>query len=242
MKIEWVGTPNYRQGRSGNQVFAIINHITAGRYPGCLSWMQNPASQASSHYLVLKDGRIMQLVKDEDTAWHAGLVNKPNWKLYNGKNPNLYTIGIEHEALEGEGLTDAQYQSTLWLHGQLLAKFPAIKPDSDHIIGHYRTDSVNRPNDPGAKFLWEQLFKDLKSKDLKGEEDMVDNLVIYADGDVGAALILSQKLGCPMVHKNSSNKYQAAQKHWVGVQGTNDSGNSYYAGANRTETARAVLK
>nr|WP_072774986.1 N-acetylmuramoyl-L-alanine amidase [Desulfitobacterium chlororespirans] len=34
--------------------------------------MQNPASQVSSHYLVLKDGRILQLVKDEDTAWHAG--------------------------------------------------------------------------------------------------------------------------------------------------------------------------
>lgn len=234
-KIEWVGTPNFRSGRNGRKPLAIVNHITAGSYPGCLSWMQNPASQASAHYLVLRDGRILQLVKDEDTAWHAGIANKPNWKLYDGTNPNAYTIGIEHEGTDGE-LTEAQYQSTLWLHRQLMAKYPAIKPDSDHIIGHYRIDSVNRPNCPGPKFPWAKLLADLKG----GDE--VDNIVIYADGDTGAALILSQKLGCPMVHKGSADKYQATKKHWVGVQGENDNGNIYYAGANRAETARAALK
>ncbi|EHL03999.1 hypothetical protein HMPREF0322_05286 [Desulfitobacterium hafniense DP7] len=43
-------------------------HTTAGYYPGCLSWMQNPKSQVSAHYLVLRNGRILQMVKDEDTG------------------------------------------------------------------------------------------------------------------------------------------------------------------------------
>ena len=236
MKIEWVGTPNFRAGRNGLQPLAIVNHITAGGYPGCLSWMQNPKAQVSAHYLVLRDGRILQLVKDENTAWHAGVVNRHNWSLYDGTNPNFYTIGIEHEGMPGDELTDAQYKSTLWLHGQLTAKYPTITVDDQHIIGHYRIDSVNRPNCPGPKFPWVKLFAD-----LKGETE-VDNLVIYADGDTGAALILSQKLGCPMVHKGSADKYQAAKKHWVGVQGTNDDGNVYYAGINRTDTAKKVLE
>lgn len=234
--IEWVGSPNFRAGRNGRRPLAIVDHITAGSYPGCLSWMQNPASQGSAHYLVLRDGRILQLVKDEDTAWHAGIANKPNWSLYDGSNPNYYTLGIEHEGQPGDELTGAQYQSTLWLHRQLLAKCPAITIDDQNIIGHNRIDSVNRPNCPGPKFPWAKLFADLKG----GSE--LDNLVIYADGDTGAALILSQKLGCPMVHKGSADKYQAAKKHWVGVQGTNDSGNVYYAGANRAETAKKALE
>ena len=96
MQVEWYGSPNFRKGRNGRQPIAIADHITAGAFPGCLTWMQNPASQASAQYLVTKQGRIIQLVKDEDTAWHAGVVNKPSWPLYDGTNPNYYTIGIEH--------------------------------------------------------------------------------------------------------------------------------------------------
>ncbi len=234
-QIEWVATPNYRPGRSGRKPIAIVNHITAGQFPGCLTWMQNPKAQASAHYLVTKTGRILQLVKDEDTAWHAGGVNRPNWQLYDGSNPNLYTIGIEHEALAGDRITEVQFKATLWLHKQLIAKW-GIPIDSDHIIGHYRIDSVNRPNCPGPKFPWERLFLELRS------DDMLDNLVIYADGDTGTALVLSQKLGCPMVHKGSAEKYSSVVKHWVGITGSNDNSNYYYAGSNRTETARQALK
>lgn len=159
--IEWAGTPNYRQGRNGRQPVAIVNHITAGAFPGCLTWMQNPAAEASAHYLVTKAGRVIQMVKEEDAAWHAGGVNKPDWPLYDGTNPNQYTIGIEHEGQPTEPLTAPQYQSTLWLHRQIIAKW-RIPIDRDHIIGHYRIDSVNRPNCPGAGFPWDRLFNDLK--------------------------------------------------------------------------------
>src|SRR5690554_6785614 len=131
MKIKWVGTPNQTRGRGGNRIIAIVNHITAGNFPGCLNWMQNPKAQASAHYLVTRAGEIFQLVRDEDTAWHAGGVNRPTWPLHNGVNPNRRTIGIEHEGFDGS-LTDAQYQATLWLHRQLVAKH-GIPVDKDHI-------------------------------------------------------------------------------------------------------------
>ncbi len=164
MEIEWAPSPNYGKGRKGRKIIAIVSHITAGTFPGCLSWMRNPQAKASAHYLVTRQGKIYQMVRDEDTSWHAGAVNKPSWPLYDGSNPNRYTIGIEHEALPGERLTEMQYQATLWLHKQLIAKH-GIPIDEGHIIGHYRIDSVNRPNCPGPGFPWQRLFNDLKGSE-----------------------------------------------------------------------------
>jgi len=161
VEIIFQQTPNYSKGRRGHKIIGIINHITAGLMPGTLSWLCNPQARASSHYLITKKGKIYQLVKDEDTAWHAGIVNRPRWPLYNGINPNFRTIGIEHES-RGEGLTEAQYLATLYIHRLMIQRY-GIPIDVNHIIGHCLTDSVNRPNDPGPNFPWERLFNDLKS-------------------------------------------------------------------------------
>ena len=156
---EWNPSPNF-SSREGRKIIAIVDHITQGAFPGCLDWLQNPASQASSTYIVTKTGRIIQLVKEGDKAWANGIVNKPNWSLYDGTNPNLYTLSIEHEGQSGEPLTEEQYQSTLFLHKELTAKYN-IPIDADHIIGHYRINSVNKANCPGVGFPWDRLFKDM---------------------------------------------------------------------------------
>lgn len=164
LKISWKQSPNYTSGRNGKKIIAIVNHQTAGACPGALSWLCNPAAKASAHYLIYRDGTIFQIVKDTDTAWHAGGVNKPSWTLYDGTNPNRYTIGIEHEcypAAGGDGnLTELQYHATLELHRQLIKAY-GIPVDLNHIIGHYQIDSVNRPNCPGSAFPWERLMNDL---------------------------------------------------------------------------------
>nr|WP_083453947.1 N-acetylmuramoyl-L-alanine amidase [Syntrophomonas palmitatica] len=160
VEVTFIQSPNYSRGRHNRRILAIVDHITAGSAEGALSWLCNPISKASAHYLVTRKGEIFQMVKDEDTAWHAGIVNKPDWTLYDGSNPNYYTVGIEHEALGGQALTEAQYQASLWLHRHIIEKYN-IPADRDHIIGHYRIDSVNRQHDPGPGFSWERLFKDL---------------------------------------------------------------------------------
>lgn len=162
MEIKWNPSPNYSRGRGNRNIIGIIDHITAGSFPGCLNWMCNMAAQASAHYLVTRSGDIYQMVRESDTAWHAGNVNKPTWKLYDGTNPNRYTLGIEHENISGGELTEAQYQATLELHKQLCEKY-SIPLDRLHIIGHYETDSVNRKNDPGDLFPWKRLMNDLNN-------------------------------------------------------------------------------
>lgn len=164
MQIQLSLSPNYTSGRNGKKIIAIVNHQTAGQCPGSLNWLCNAAAKASAHYLIFRDGTVYQLVHDADTAWHAGGVNKPSWTLYDGTNPNRYTIGIEHEcypAVGGDGnLTEQQYQATLELHRSLISQY-GIAIDRNHIIGHYQIDSVNRPNCPGPEFPWDRLMNDL---------------------------------------------------------------------------------
>ena len=181
-EINWYPSPNFSPGRCKipgqlEQVLAIMNHKTAGRYPGCRDWLCRPAAEggpkASAHYVVSRAGDIDQLVALCDTAWHGGIINRPNWALLDqiGYNPNRWTIGIEHEDYDGDGepgLTEPQYQATLWLHRKLIADFH-IPVNDEYIVGHNRVDSVNRPNCPGPDFPWERLFRDLKggSGDMK---------------------------------------------------------------------------
>lgn len=167
-KVIKTSTPNYRKGRNGKNILAIVDHITAGSFPGCLDWMRNPAAKASSHYLVTRGGEVYQLVEDKNTAWHAGGINRPTWKLCDGSNPNETTIGIEHENTGGGALTEAQYQATLSLHWDLIQKYH-IPIDRDHILGHCEIDSVSRKWDPGAQFPWKRLLRDLRKKEERGE-------------------------------------------------------------------------
>jgi Negative regulator of beta-lactamase expression len=194
VEIIWNPTPNYSSGRNGRVPLAIVDHITSGNFPGCLSWLCNTAAQSSAHYLVNQAGDIYQLVKDEDTAWHAGIVNHPNWSLYDGTNPNRYTIGIEHEGFDGT-LTELQYQATLWLHKQIMARW-GISADTDHIIGHYRIDSVNRPNCPGPNFPWQRLFNDLNVQSVSiAVGNQIVQGIIVGDRSYAPIRAIAQILG-----------------------------------------------
>jgi len=93
--LTWVGpTGNCDSGRSGHQVEMIVVHFTAsGSGTGVVSWFKNPQSRVSAHYIIDHDGKILQLVKDGDTAWHAGLPG--DLARNDAIRPNPRSIGIE---------------------------------------------------------------------------------------------------------------------------------------------------
>lgn len=195
MEIIQSPSPNF-SSRHGYSPIAIVDHITAGAYPGCLTWLQNPAAQASAHFIINKAGRTDQLVDLQYAAWHAGIVKNPNWGLYNGKNPNWYTVGIEHECISGGELTELQYQATLALHKYLINLFPAITPDTDHIIGHYRINPVQRPNCPGPNFPWQRLFADLTQQGVNiAIGDKIVQGIIVGDRSYTPIRAIAQILG-----------------------------------------------
>ena len=159
--IKWIGSPNHSSSSRKQKTIAIVNHIMQGTLIGTDSWFRNPASQASSHFGVGKNGEIHQYVSLDNPAWANGAVNEPDWPLLTGINPNYYTVSIEHEGYTGDVMTEEQYQATLSLHRWLIALL-GLPVTRDNIIGHYRIDSANKARCPGAGFPWDKLFKDLK--------------------------------------------------------------------------------
>ena len=118
MNLQWVGpapSSNFSLGRQGNPISLVIQHWMDGSFEAALARFMDPTSIVSAHYLVGRTpGRIAQLVKDADTAYHAG-----NW------NVNLLSIGIEAEASPMLPPTDALYAN--------LAELYAYLRDTHHI-------------------------------------------------------------------------------------------------------------
>lgn len=110
--IEWVGPAaagNFMSGRSGQSIALIVDHwVGAGTLEQAVQHFKNPGTQVSAHYVVGTDGRIVQVVKDQDTAFHAGV-----WQT------NLRSIGIEHECHPTLPPTEALYRASSLLHRHL---------------------------------------------------------------------------------------------------------------------------
>jgi len=140
---------NFWAGRKGYKPEAIVIHIMDGTLAGTDSWFNDPASQVSAHYGIGKNGEVHQYVKEEDTAWHAGRIDMPTWKLIKlGINPNVYTIGIEHEGRPDDVWTDAMKQASASLIREICQRWQ-IPVDRDHIIGHFEIYS-KKPKCPAT--------------------------------------------------------------------------------------------
>lgn len=143
----WKKSPNFWSGRKGYKPELIVIHIMDGTLPGTDSWFINPASQVSAHFGIGKKGEVHQYVKEEDAAWHAGRVDAPSAKLVKANvNPNLYTIGIEHEGKPEDKWTDEMKQASASLIREVCQRWQ-IPIDRDHIIGHYQIYS-KKPDCP----------------------------------------------------------------------------------------------
>lgn len=154
MTIVQIPSPNYHPGRQGYRVEAIVVHIMEGTLEGTDSWFRSPSSQVSAHYGIGQRGDVHQYVQQEDTAWHAGRVNNPSWSLIKRSgenlyvNPNLYTVGIEHEGSTDSDWSDAMYATSAALIREIAQKWQ-IPLDRGHVIGHHEIYSLKTC--PGTK-------------------------------------------------------------------------------------------
>jgi N-acetylmuramoyl-L-alanine amidase len=148
---EWKASPNYAEGRgtAGYSVLAVVIHVSEGSLASCDSWFLNRASRVSAHYCVGRNGEIHQYVRETDTAWHAGRkhgVSAPLVLSMGKVNPNLYTVGIEHEGYAESVWTDEQYEQSARLIASIAVRwqFPIT---ADTVIPH--RDIYSKKTCPG---------------------------------------------------------------------------------------------
>lgn len=172
MAAIWKGAhpQNFRTGRpSGHRPEAIVIHIMDGSLTGTDSWFNDRRSGVSAHYGVGKNGAVHQYVKEADTAFHAGTVVRPTWKLLKpGVNPNFYTIGIEHEGVgtNANAWPQAMRDASLALAAEIARRWN-IPIDHDHIIPH-KAIRASKPDCPGRGIDLAQYIADLGGQAVTG--------------------------------------------------------------------------
>ena len=154
MKILRDFSPNYTKViRAKAEIKFIIIHYTGMQSEiESLKRLKNPKHKVSCHYLINRKGKIIQLVREKNAAWHAG---KSKWKKFVNLNNN--SIGIE---LVNKGhkygyqkFTNIQIRNLIKLCKNLKKKY-AIK--TENFLGHSDIAPL-RKIDPGEKFPWKKL-------------------------------------------------------------------------------------
>ena len=131
----WYGAndKNYTNSdRGAKDVDTIVVHVAQGSYSGTIGWFDKARSNASAHYVVSREGRVAQCVRNDNIAWHAG-----DWHY------NRRSIGIEHAGYASEPKTARQYRASARLSAYLSKRF-GIPVDRRHIIGHRDVPGINK--------------------------------------------------------------------------------------------------
>ena len=161
MPIERLASPYYHRRLS--RVDTLVIHTTEGALASAIGWFRRNPDEVSAHYLIGKDGRIVQMVDERFAAQHAGEVTAPADTRWHEGNPNEYSIGIElendAEIDDPADLTPAQ-GAALWALAKDIVSRQHIPVDRQHIVGHSEIDPLNR-NDPGPGFPWEEFMREL---------------------------------------------------------------------------------
>lgn len=125
-------------GRYIEDLFA--NQLDCDAHP---YFAQLSGLRVSAHFLIRRDGELLQFVSTHDRAWHAGASN------FNGRERcNDFSIGIEMEGTDSDNYCDAQYATLALVTAALLEAHPIT-----NVCGHQHI-SPDRKTDPGPSFDW----------------------------------------------------------------------------------------
>ena len=146
-------SPNFSVRAPGFSPNMIVLHYT-GMQSGAAAeaWLCDTASQVSSHYLVHEDGRVVQMVREADRAWHAG---KSSWRGVT--DINSCSVGIEivnrgHE-FGYDDFPQAQMDGVIRLCQNIKSRHCV---PAERVLGHSDV-APGRKVDPGEKFDWARL-------------------------------------------------------------------------------------
>lgn len=152
-------SPNFGPRRGVDRPDAVLLHYT-GMATGqsAEDRLCDPASEVSAHYVVHEDGRVVQLVREADRAWHAG---KSSWTGHddlNSRSVGIEIVNVGHGADLTLGTPDfptAQMEAIAALVKGIMRRH-GIAPA--RVLAHSDV-SPGRKLDPGERFPWAELAR-----------------------------------------------------------------------------------
>ncbi len=162
--ITLVPSPHTDSRPAGTQISLLVIHnisLPPGEFggPHITALFQNRIREAdhpwfvnlrnlkvSAHFLLRRDGSVVQYVSTDQRAWHAGI------SRFGGREQcNDFSIGIEVEGTDTQPYDPRQYASLGRLSQVLQQRYPlmAVRGHADIAPG--------RKTDPGPAFEWRRL-------------------------------------------------------------------------------------
>lgn len=150
-----------------------------------------PEHEVSAHYLIGRDGDVVQLVDEAKRAWHAGA---GEWRGEGDLNSR--SIGIELDNTGLHPFSEPQMSALSLLVSDIRGRW-SIPPEG--VLGH-SDFAPDRKADPGKRFDWRRLALEGQSiwpNSANTGSDLSEKAFLTAAGafgypcDVGATHVLS---------------------------------------------------
>lgn len=159
----YIPTPNF-DNRPNQEISLIVIHnisLPPNEYGGAgiIQLFTNQLNQndhpyyveiykhkVSAHFLIRRDGHLIQFVSCLNRAWHAGV---SSWQ--GRERCNDFSVGIELEGSDFEAFEPEQYQTLNNLITALGSTF-----EIQAVVGHSDIAS-GRKTDPGPYFNWRKV-------------------------------------------------------------------------------------
>lgn len=164
-----VPSPNFDARPAGTTVSLVVVHGIS-LPPGCFSgddvmrlftnrldpkghpsYAGIAVLRVSAHFLLRRDGELIQFVSCNARAWHAGV------SAWSGRERcNDYSVGIELEGTDTKPYEDIQYLRLANLLRALRRRYPLAA-----VVGHSDV-APGRKTDPGPAFDWSRIARILR--------------------------------------------------------------------------------
>ena len=122
----------------------FTNRLDPAAHP---SFVALAGLRVSAHFLLRRDGGLIQFVPLHSRAWHAGA---SRWR--GRERCNDFSVGVELEGVDDGAFSAAQYLCLERLVRQLQSRLPLRD------IAAHSDIAPDRKTDPGARFDWARIF------------------------------------------------------------------------------------
>jgi N-acetylmuramoyl-L-alanine amidase len=161
-------SPNWRERGNAVLKYVVIHGTWMASDDEAIARLRDPAAEVSSHYVITREGELVQLVSEKYSAFHAGksrwdgVENLNDWSIgieigNRGPFPHGATLESEKQVSDwtnAEPYTEAQYVTLIALLKDIQSRHPAVTPHN--VLGHSDI-SPGRKTDPGEHFDWNRL-------------------------------------------------------------------------------------
>lgn len=144
---------NHDERRDGREPDILLLHYTGMETAeAAVERLVALESQVSCHYVVLEDGRILQLVPEDRRAWHAGVSSWDGETDLNSGSIGIEIVNPGHE-FGYRDFPDVQVGAVIALARDICARRD-IQPS--RVLAHSDV-APRRKQDPGERFPWYRL-------------------------------------------------------------------------------------